>query len=679
MSDTVPIEARLRRLDRLPYGTARTAAAESIAREIDASGPASLQPEALLALVEAYTFDGHADRAIVPFAKALRLWDASPELFDEIDTRTLFWSFKWIAAAPAAHPQISATQAEALIDDMERRYRLAGLSLAAVEKIRFSWLWHRGHDFEEARRRWESAIGDGSQDCTACDTATRVALSLERGELDEAVQMARAETTRCNREPAGMLFDVAIAHVRRGDRAAALTALAEARREMEGESTEPYAQWRGQEFEVLARVGELDTALGRLAREAGDALLVGDSPRDRFELLRGVVAGLAAHRARFADAMPRMPAGLGGITTVGDLHDWARAEAATIAAAFDQRNGTTRFTDSLAMADSESPILAAAPEAPAADGAAAADHPGAEDSAPVEPRRVSADEHPAPGDLAAPSVSPPEAADPVELWRRAEALPAGDPAAPHAYALAAEAAESAGLLDDAGLAWAESGQAARALEQIEAADEALSRGVRLLAAGEAPLDVRGAVIEAWAPVAVQAGRADRALAALLDELAALDDQEHRAGKLGRAGAEAAAPGAGDGVSITARAHAIHSARCEDSVARIVAAGGKIPADSGSVPQISLDEAAGRAVRAAELFEESGMLLDAAQSAWLAASLQARLRRTQEAVMTYEAVLAALRALRRRDLRARAAGELIELHQAVGDAVAAEAVARSLTD
>lgn len=651
MTDATALTNRLRRLNRLPYGRARTTATETIVREVEAHGPETLLPEALLELVEAYTFSGEAAHAYVPFARALRLWDSSPELFDEADQHTLFWQFKWIASSPASDPQINAPQAEALIDDMERRYRLAGLSLAPVEKIRMGWLWHAGLDHEEARRRWEGTTSDSIADCPACDTAMRVALHLDAGRFDEAVAVARTQTRRCNREPAGTWFDLALAQLRRGRVADALEALGDARRAMESDETEPYSQWYGQEFEVLALAGRLDQALARLAASWTPAVLRGDNPRDRFDLLVGLTAGLAGHRERFVEAWVAPPAFDASLRTLGDLYSWAHAEALRLAGAFDARNETPRYTRLVERAE-RATIVATTPVAgsstPGADEGVADAASGAEAALDAEPNTK------------APSVETdaPSAGDPVALWRHAESLGSRHPDAADAYERAARAAEDAGLLDDAGLAWSESAQASSLADAPARAHQAFLRGVRLLAAGDAPLPLRSSVVEAWAAVAAQMGGADEALPVLLAELAGLDSASD---------VDAGTP--------LGRACLAYRARCQDAVARLGAGSPEAAGRAGLTAEGLVD----LAQDAAGLFERAGLLADAAHAAWLAARLLAEQRRTQEAVMAYESVLAALAHLRQRAARARAAGELIDLFAEIGDQAAIDRVARTLTD
>jgi hypothetical protein len=125
-----PLDAEVRRelreIRAMPYGSARTAAAEVIVRRIDAEGPQERLAEALLDLVEAYSFTGQGHRSFVAFARLLRLWDSQPEVFDESDEHNLFWEFKWVAGDLPDFPEITREQAVAFLADMRRLFDLAG-------------------------------------------------------------------------------------------------------------------------------------------------------------------------------------------------------------------------------------------------------------------------------------------------------------------------------------------------------------------------------------------------------------------------------------------------------------------------------------------------------------------------------------------------------------------------
>ena len=110
---TQRVTQELRGLRNLPYGTARTAATETIVRRVEAEGPRESLAEALLDLVEAYTFSGEGAKSFVTFARLPRLWDQSPELFDATDRRNLFWEFKWIAADPVSYTHLDVYKRQA--------------------------------------------------------------------------------------------------------------------------------------------------------------------------------------------------------------------------------------------------------------------------------------------------------------------------------------------------------------------------------------------------------------------------------------------------------------------------------------------------------------------------------------------------------------------------------------
>ena len=80
-------------ITKMPYGPARTAAAESVVRRIEAENAHEVLAWALAELVEAYVFDGHGEQAFVAFSRMLRVWDENPELCDEQDVRNLFWDY----------------------------------------------------------------------------------------------------------------------------------------------------------------------------------------------------------------------------------------------------------------------------------------------------------------------------------------------------------------------------------------------------------------------------------------------------------------------------------------------------------------------------------------------------------------------------------------------------------
>lgn len=627
----------------------------------------------------ACTFDGHETiRAVVPFSRVLRLWDASPELFDEDDTTVLFWAFTWVAAAPSSHPSISADQARALMDDMERRYRIAGIGTGPVDKIRLLWNLRAGLDIEDALARWLTSGRQEVSDCAACDTSDRAATALELGRFDEAARLASSQNGECTREPAGALFVLAEAELRRGHTRSALEALARARAAAEGSVVGIDHAWLGLEFEILSLTGHFDEAVRRLATGWPATLLQAETPLDRFEHLRGILAGMGARAERLGEPAPALPMPLGPIATLGDLRQWVRGEAYELAASFDRRNGTRRFVDALAAAEAsrilQIPVPTDDPDPSVSDPGST----GPMSIRPLDPVDAASrmQSIPAPRDGGSMGAErPSESAvdtgahdvDVAALLRVAECLPPGDERLPDAFERAAVAAETAGLLDDAGAAWAESAHAAQVQGQGERAHAAFARGAALLRAGDTPLPLRTAVLTARAPSAVERGDVESLVDLLIAEAADLETQAEARGADPEGG-----PGASptDGGATEATALAV----VQDTLARVLASA----PEEAARHDLPADSAETLAIVAAEGFERLGMLGDAAHAGWVAA----RIRRDDgraAAAETYETVVAAFGAARMHGERARAAGELIELLRELGDQTRAEAVVAALVE
>ncbi|MEK8224967.1 hypothetical protein NKG05_00570 [Oerskovia sp. M15] len=129
----------LSRVRDMPYGTARSTAAASEVDEITADGPAEARAYALFILVESYVWGNEVTKAYLPFTQLLRWWDEHPEHFDAQDTHSLFWSFKWMVGNLMDFPAVPAAQIERTLDDMERRFAVAGSGMNAVAMSRFQW------------------------------------------------------------------------------------------------------------------------------------------------------------------------------------------------------------------------------------------------------------------------------------------------------------------------------------------------------------------------------------------------------------------------------------------------------------------------------------------------------------------------------------------------------------
>ncbi len=624
------IARELNAIRQWPYGAARTAAAEEITRRIEAEGPRSRLAEALLDLVEAYVFTDQGTKSFVTFARLLRLWDESPELFDHSDTHNLFWEFKWVAVDLADYPQISREQADAFLADMGRRYDLAGNGRAAVAMSEFVWAWQSGSpEAEAARQRWLATPSDEFQDCPACHTGLQVGYLTEVGRLDEAIRLGEARQGSCNREPTGTLHSLALAYLDTGRADDAVRAYQGAVATLDL-STGDFASARGQAFELLARGGQLARALRDLREDYPQLLTHAATELARLRFLLGVLAGLSANPDwRELEVGLRHPE----VGTVEALRAWVHREAAGLADSFDARNGNDYYQRRLARA------LAAQPADVALEFAAPVSVPAAKD-VPEQPAELSPD----------------------QALAEAEQLATGGQhaAAARAYADLAVRAEEAGELADAGLMLAEAAHSLGEVGDEDAAHEHYARAVSRLLAGGAEPALTGRVLVAWAPVAARLGRA----AAVLDRIdevvarPATPLSEHLTEEL---------------AARVQREEAGLAADLSDTWARSVAS----LAPEQRTGERSLDQAIESANRAGEQYAQLGRLTDAAHAFWLAGQLQREAGDSDGAVWALESAVEGFTAASQRKLRIKVASELIELLRATGQDAKVEALLASL--
>ncbi len=648
----------LRTIRAMPYGSARTAAAEVIVRRIDAEGPQERLAEALLDLVEAYSFTGQGDRSFVTFARLLRLWDSQPELFDESDEHNLFWEFKWVAGDLPDYPAITREQADAFLEDMRRRFALAGKGLGSVLGSRFRWEWHSGDaGMEQARLAWLALPADDMDNCAACRIGHQVDYFTETGRFAEAIELGLTQHSSCNLEPTRTLHALALAHLNAGDATSALAAYRRAVATLDTSASD-YAPARGQGFETVARGGHIERALRFLREDHAELLEGADTPLFRLRFLLGVLAGLSANLDH-----GDLPTGLRSpdAPTLAQLHAWVHDQTADLASQFDARSGSDYYARLLtrALTATRTPvaldftIAALAPPVSSPTAAKA----GATPESEVEPDAARDAEA---GPTGPESVA--AALDTAEWHARARAFPA----AAAAYLQAAEVATAAGLLEHAGMAWAESAQCAASAGDEQTAHLRYAAALPLLRAAEGDPGAIAQILAAWAPVAAGCNDTE----ALMAHLEALLGQGTDGGA---AQSATLTPDEDHGAlddDLTERqrrqSERVHASLLE-TWARVVATIGSRGAD-----------AADAATRAGELFARVGEIGAAAHAFWLAGQIQREDGDVTGAVRSLESAYEGLTIARDSSNRARAASELIDVLRATGQHDRADAVIGTLT-
>ncbi|QYM76419.1 hypothetical protein [Leucobacter luti] len=680
---TRSVEYELRANRDMPYGAARIAASEATTRRIEREGPRERLAEALLDLVEAYSFADQGDKSFVTFARALRLWDDNPELFDAGDQRNLFWEFKWVAGDLSEYPQITSTQAEAFLADMERRFEIAGHGLSSVRMSWFRWAWHAGRaDAEAARVAWVTGLRDEYEDCRACTIGQQVDFFVDTERYAEAVALGRTQDSSCNIEPTRTNYALALAALMTGDTELALAAHKRALAGDDGETTDSPAG-RGQAFAMLGRGGRIDQALRILRSDYPGALRTGPSPALHLRFLLGVLAGLAANldqgelETGFAEPEWR---------TIADLYQWVGTAAARLAGPLDARNGSDMHGSQLARAMDATRVVQQLPAPPKlaptglagittsdpeprSDPAPRASEAGTMAVVPVGSDPVdteSAGAEPAgtePADFE-PAGTEPTGAEPTgaELLALAEHLAArrAGAAAVRSYLAAAEQLEREGWLEQSGLAYAEAAQAT-ALDHEDAEAHALfSAAVQRLRAGHADPDVVVAVLTAWAPIAARMSDPAEHLGLTRDELASYD--------------EFTAEGLSE--ELAARRHSewlLRRAHLRDTLARAIASAAAAQLPDG----FDTARAVAEALEAGTEYAQLGHIADAAHAFWLAGRIQRDTSATVEAIWALESAFEGFTVARVSEERVAVASELIVLLRAAGLPEQADAIVEQL--
>ncbi|MCX4628877.1 tetratricopeptide repeat protein [Streptomyces sp. NBC_01443] len=329
-----------------PNGAARNAHAEVLVGAAEANGDWALFRKSLDNLINAYLWSAESSKMLVPFARLLQEYDKDPGAFDRWDAHSLFWQFKWVATAISDSPEIPLESATGWLDEMERRYRIAGYSERPVREAEL-WLADAiGEDdrAERAYRAWLAADRDSMSDCHACELNGQGAYAAHRGDDAQALEVWQpvlAGERTCAEEPHRLLahsllpllrlgrFDEARLHHLRGYRMA-----------RGNESLLPSV---GKHIEFCALSGNESRGLEILAEHAAH---VGPlvNVDDQMAFHGGILVLLRRLTELGHGQSPAVPYE-GVPRAVSELYEVLRASSLEIARRFDARNGTTRVSD----------------------------------------------------------------------------------------------------------------------------------------------------------------------------------------------------------------------------------------------------------------------------------------------------------------------------------------------
>ncbi|WP_329418548.1 tetratricopeptide repeat protein [Streptomyces sp. NBC_01268] len=341
-----------------PYGSARSARAERLVTEAEATGDRPLLVEALTELTVAYTSNAEGDKMFVPFARLLRMWDQNPADFDEDDTHELFWMFKWVSGNALDQPGIPLDSIEQWLTEMRHRYRLAGHSERGVHSREFEVARHLG-DLPRAERALAAMLAserDEMADCHACELHERGRWETERGEDARALDVwlpVLDGRAGCMHEPHAVLalsllplvrlgrLDEARAHHLRGYR----MARAEAGLTVSVAAHVEFCALTGNEPRGLEILAEQSARWG----PRGDA-----GPYLQWLSCAALLTGRLVTLGQ-GERPVSGPAGTQW--TAASLHAYATQEALALAARFDTRNGNSLMSTRVRTRITAEPLL----------------------------------------------------------------------------------------------------------------------------------------------------------------------------------------------------------------------------------------------------------------------------------------------------------------------------------
>ncbi|MER7461744.1 tetratricopeptide repeat protein [Streptomyces sp. NPDC097981] len=329
-----------------PNGAARNAHAEVLAGAAEATGDGPLFRKALDNLINAYLWSAESSKMLVPFARLLQEYDKDPGAFSRWDAHSLFWQFKWVATAISDSPEIPLESATGWLDEMERRYRIAGYSERPVREAEL-WLADAiGDDdrAERAYRSWLAADRDDMSDCRACELNGQGAYAVLRGDDTQALEVWQpvlAGERTCAEEPHRLLATSLLPLLRLGRLDEARSHHVRGYRMARGnESLLPSV---GKHIEFCALSGNESRGLEILAEHAAHVGPLANAD-DQMAFHGGILVLLRRLMELGHGQSPAVP--YDGVPhTVSTLYEVLRTGSIEIARRFDARNGTTRVSD----------------------------------------------------------------------------------------------------------------------------------------------------------------------------------------------------------------------------------------------------------------------------------------------------------------------------------------------
>lgn len=357
---TDDVYALMARSQELPYGEARTVLVEDALRRAEAAGDEVLAFHVRVRLTDAYRYGGEPAKAFATFSRTLADHDRDPGRFD--DAHGLLWQMKAIVSSLTLFPEIPLDRAYAVLDDMERRYKMGGHSLQAVYHYRNVVARHVGDgSADEWYLKWCAAERDDLSDCEGCDPTGMVRHLVEAGRHEEASEIAvpvLSARLSCNEQPQSIQTALLPVYLRTGRAEQAADAHRRAYRVHRSRLAD--LSDIAEHLEFCAVTGNEARGLEILQRHLGwlDRAPSAHADMDFCAaaalVLRRVAAaghGAAAVRRPAADGRPAADVPVAG------LHAELADRATALADRFDARNGTSHQGDKVRATLAAEPVV----------------------------------------------------------------------------------------------------------------------------------------------------------------------------------------------------------------------------------------------------------------------------------------------------------------------------------
>jgi len=139
--------------------------------------------------VEAATYGGLPEKAMVAFAFILAHYDTYPDEFNFFKKYEILWKYKWVVNKLSQFVSMDKQRIAGALADMEARYEKAGFSKKAVHQCRFSLAFYMG-DMEAAETHYtayEKEERGMMGDCEACSLAKVVDYLIAQEKYEAAI------------------------------------------------------------------------------------------------------------------------------------------------------------------------------------------------------------------------------------------------------------------------------------------------------------------------------------------------------------------------------------------------------------------------------------------------------------------------------------------------------------